>query len=181
MMLVSLRRHCRPRTLINVLVISSSHISQSWSTSRLYSSSIHRNDQDDVDERKVTYQLICLLSDHIYTLYSLPFDDDIGRWDNFRCLDILYIHDSHWSLHIIGLCDKLQGIIRQYCIFSHRKISSYCRAALSSVGDGDDEDKDEDASDNYEDAAAADDDDGLNEMDISTSRKRVESTDDLVR
>ena len=98
----------------------------------------------------------------------------------------MYIHDSHWSLHIIGLCDKLQGNIRQYCIFSHRKISSYCRAALSSVGDGDgdDEDKDEDASDNCEDAAAADDDDdddGLNEMDISTSRKRVESTDDLVR
>jgi hypothetical protein len=87
----------------------------------------------------------------------------------------LYIHDSHWSLHIIGLCDKLQG----NTVYSLTE--KFLRAALSSVGDGDDEDKDEDASDNYEDAAAADDDDGLNEMDISTSRKRVESTDDLVR
>ena len=57
---------------------------------------------------------------------------------------------------------------------THRKISSYCRAALSSDGGGDDED--EDAADIYED-----DDDGLDEIDISTSRKCVELTDDLVR
>ncbi len=72
MMLVSLLRHCRSRTPINVLIISSSHISRSWSTTRLYSSSIHRNEQDDVDERKVG-NFTNKMSE------SIAFDDVIDR------------------------------------------------------------------------------------------------------
>ena len=58
----------------------------------------------------IYYQLICLLSDHTYTLYSLPFDDD----HILTCYISLIINTC-----IIGLCDKLQGIIDIIIIIIH--------------------------------------------------------------
>ena len=96
MMLVSLLTHCRPHTHINVLIISSSHISRSWSISRLYSSSIHRNDQDDVDERKVGNftNKTSTIRPYIYRAIDSMLLMDRISVDAWLSASTLCIHDS---------------------------------------------------------------------------------------